>query len=150
MGDVTESLSIIGAMEAAGKVVVNMLLHRVSLLLVWHPEHWSIQFNLQKTLEVVCLFSFLKSEETDSVTFGGKCQPHTLSTCVFKYWVLLWCLYQTTQYSFNFLKKSILSNMAYIKSISHESQLFECCQNLVGTVVWADGFLANYKICNKW
>lgn len=34
MGEVTESLSVIGAVEAAGKVVLNTLLHGVHLLLV--------------------------------------------------------------------------------------------------------------------
>lgn len=34
MGNATESLSITGAVEAAGKVIVNTLLHRVDLLLI--------------------------------------------------------------------------------------------------------------------
>lgn len=79
IGDVTESLSVIGAVEAAGKVVFNTLLHRVDLLLIWLFQHISIHFNLQKTLEAVCFFPLLKREKSRIITSGGYCHPHTFS-----------------------------------------------------------------------
>lgn len=77
MGDITESLRVTGAVEAAGKVEVNALLCRVDLLLIWLSQHISSQFNLQKALEALCLFPLLKRKEY--VTSGGYCHPHTFS-----------------------------------------------------------------------
>lgn len=79
MGDATESLSITGEMEAAGEVVVNAVLHWVSLLLVWLLQQCSIIFNPQKTLEVVCLFSFLRDKDNAAwlkvIHIGSQPQP---------------------------------------------------------------------------
>lgn len=72
MGEVTESLSVIAAGKAAGKVIINTLLHRVDLLPVWLSQHISIHLNLQKTLEAVCLFSLLKREDRISHTYNCK------------------------------------------------------------------------------
>lgn len=63
MGDITESQSIIGAVEAAGEVVVDTLLHRIRLFLVWLSQHRTIYLHPNKTLETVCLFSLLKEKK---------------------------------------------------------------------------------------
>lgn len=77
MADVTESPSIIGVVEAAGKVKVNTLLHWVHLHFVRLSQFRSIKFNPQESLAAVCLFSLLRRDDIEYVVPGGHCYPQS-------------------------------------------------------------------------
>lgn len=66
LGDVSESLGITQASQAAGKVEIHTVLHRINLHAFWGGLHSFIKFNHQNNLGNVCLFFFLKKEEKRS------------------------------------------------------------------------------------
>lgn len=66
LGDVSESWGIARASQAADKVEINTVLHRINLLVVWGPPHSFIIFNKQNNLGNICLLFFLKREERSS------------------------------------------------------------------------------------
>lgn len=85
LGEVSESLGITRANQAAGEVEVNTVLHRVNFHVARGPQHSFIIFSKHNNLVAICLFLFLKKEVTCSNYLTSLTQyRHFGVLCLFK------------------------------------------------------------------